>query len=218
MRRGQCLCHGGNRHLREGQRNRFVLKKAAGSTHVIFIWGWFVFSLQSACGRRCRFSSFNTFKHKQHSFFFHLDFWPWLKFKFAFLFNYVIFTDLDSILYYIFGCLGCGRLFCSYLPAAWWHGGIWIFVRWLRFKTASSFCSPSRIPPYSTAKPHPSKGGILIRFHVKSVSWKHHKLEFACLPLARVIQHMVLNRLIWQISVPSCSAFVTEREHERMKR
>lgn len=34
MKRGQCLGRGGNRHLREKTRNRFVLKKAAGSTHI----------------------------------------------------------------------------------------------------------------------------------------------------------------------------------------
>lgn len=155
MRRGQCLGDGGDRHLRENLRNRFVLKKAAGSTHIIFSFFWFVSSLESACRRRCRFSSFNT----KTSFRFLVLIQV---FRFAFLFNYVLFTNPDSISYFIFGCVGYGRQCCSHWPAARWHGGKWIFVWLLHYKTASCSCSPSRIPPYSAAKPYPSKGAILI--------------------------------------------------------
>lgn len=83
-------------------------------------------------------------------------------FQFAFLFNYVLFTNPDPISYFIFGCMGYGRQCCSHWPAARWHGGKWMFVWLLHYKTASCSCSPSRIPPYSAAKPYPSKGAILI--------------------------------------------------------
>lgn len=109
MRRGQCLGDGGNRHLWENLRNRFVLKKAAGSTHIIFSFFWFVSSLESACRRRCHFSSFNT----KTADFFLIFFFRFLVliqvFQFAFLFNYVLFTNPESISYFIFGCLGYGR-------------------------------------------------------------------------------------------------------------
>lgn len=108
MRRGQCLGDGGDRHLRENLRNRFVLKKAAGSTHIIFSIFWFVSSLESACRRRCRFSSFNT--KTADFFFFFLDFWSWFKFS-SLLFFSIMFFLLTLILFHI-----------SYL-GAWGTGG-----------------------------------------------------------------------------------------------